>query len=87
VSSKRTVRIFLCDGVHVRRRARFDGIALQAFLVSDTPTVVYTVPTQNHVRIGGQFTWVKQLHETNLVLHLNHAGVGERRGMTEDLMG
>lgn len=86
MSSKRAVRIFLRDGVHVRRRARFDGIALQAFLVSDTPTVVHTIPTQNHVRIGGQFTWAKQLHETDLVLHFNHA-VGERRGMTEVLMG
>jgi hypothetical protein len=56
MSSKCAVRIFLRDGVHVRRRARFDGIALQTFLVSDTPTVVHTVPTQNHVRIGGQFT-------------------------------
>jgi hypothetical protein len=48
--------------------------------VSDTPTVVHTIPTQKHVRIGGQITWAKQLHETDLVLHLNHAAWGRGEG-------
>ncbi len=59
VSSKRAVRIFLRDGVHIRRRARLDSITLQAFLVSDTPTVVHAIPTQNQVRIGWSSSWAK----------------------------
>jgi hypothetical protein len=45
MSSKHAVRMFLGDGVHVCRLACLDGIALQAFLVSDTPTIVHTIPT------------------------------------------
>jgi hypothetical protein len=41
---ERAVCVLLCDGVHVRRRAFLDGIALQAFLGSDTPTIMHTVP-------------------------------------------
>jgi hypothetical protein len=52
MSCKRAVRMVLRDGVHVRRRASLDGIALQAFLVSDTPTIVHTIPTQNYIRSG-----------------------------------
>lgn len=65
MSSKRAVRIFLRDGVHVRRRARFDGIALQAFLVSDTPTVVHTIPTQTMSGSGdnlrGRSNYMRQI--------------------------
>ena len=43
VSSERAVRMFLRNGVHVRRRARLNGIALQTFLGSDTPTIMYTI--------------------------------------------
>ncbi len=42
--SERAVRVLLCDGVHVRRRAFLDGVALQAFLGSDTPTIMHAVP-------------------------------------------
>jgi hypothetical protein len=48
MSSKRAVRMFLPDGVHVCRLAYLDGIALQAFLVGDTPTIVHTIPTQKN---------------------------------------
>jgi hypothetical protein len=54
MSSKRAVRMFLRDSVHVRRLACLDGIALQALLVSDTPTIVHTIPTQDYIRIGTQ---------------------------------
>jgi hypothetical protein len=57
MSCKRAVRMLLRDGVHVRRRACLDGIALQAFLVSDPPTIVHTIPTQKLHQIGKQFTW------------------------------
>ena len=54
MSSERAVRMFLRDGVHVRCRACLDGITLQALLGGDTPTVVYTIQVQNHIRIGGR---------------------------------
>ena len=41
------VRVLLCDRVHVRRRAFLDGVALQAFLGSDTPTIMHAVPVGN----------------------------------------
>ena len=44
--SERAVRVLLCDGVHVRRRAFLDGIALQAFLGSDTPTIMHAIPAK-----------------------------------------
>ena len=44
MGSERAVRVFLCDGVHVRCRASFDGIALHALLGSDTPTVMNAIP-------------------------------------------
>jgi hypothetical protein len=79
MSCKRAVRMVLRDGVHVRRRASLDGIALQAFLVSDTPTIVHTIPTQTTSDREAIYV-AKQLHETDLVLHLNH--MREGGGMT-----
>ena len=55
MSGNSTVRMFLCDSVHVRRRACLDGIALQALFASNTPTIVHTVPMQNYIRIATRF--------------------------------
>ena len=55
MSGKGAVRMFLCDGVHVRRCACLDCIALQALFVSDTPTIVHAIPTQNYIRIQTRF--------------------------------
>lgn len=43
VRCERAVRMVLCDGVHVRRRAFLDGVALETFLWSDTPTIVHAI--------------------------------------------
>jgi len=54
VSGERAVRMLFRNGVHVRCRAGLDGIAFQAFLGGDTPTIMNAMPLENHIRIGRQ---------------------------------
>jgi hypothetical protein len=65
VGSKGTVRMFLRNRVHVGGRACLDGIALEAFLRSDTPTVVYTVdyktPSGRAVNSCGRSHYIRQI--------------------------
>lgn len=54
MSGQRAVRMLLRDSVHVRCGACLDCITLQALLGSDTPTVMYAKPLQNHISIVEQ---------------------------------
>jgi hypothetical protein len=78
MSSECAIGVFLRDGVHVYRGACLDSIALETLLGSDTPAVMYSIPLQNLIKIGGRLRWEMQLHEADFVLYLNHCYEGER---------
>lgn len=42
-SSKSTMGVIFCDGVHVCRVCSLDGVAVQTFLGCDTPAIVDAV--------------------------------------------